>query len=343
MKKLLITGATGLIGSHVAEKFKQEGIAVTCLVRESSHLSWLKQHHFNIAYADLTDKASLINALQGFDFVIHTAAKASDWGNYRDFHDVNVKGTRNILEACLFNKIKNVIFTGSISTYGEENSPTVKDENSPPNSHYPYFAHKLFPSAMNFYRDTKTEATELAMQFAVQHKMNLTVLEPGWVFGEREFHSGFYEYLREVKNGMRFAPGSTKNRFQVIYAADLAKAYFLVYKQRLKGINRFIIGGMPAAKMDSIYEIFCHETGFPKPRLLPKWLIYPIGFGLELVYSVLRIKKAPTLTRSRVNMFYDNIEFSSQKAEKVLGFQSEHSLQAGISRTVKWYKENNLL
>ena len=112
MKKVLITGATGLVGSHVAEKFKREGFSVTCLVRKSSDLSWLKQNNFDLVYADLTDKASLINALQGFNFVIHTAALASDWGNYRDFHEINVEGTMNLLEACLSNKIKNVIFTG---------------------------------------------------------------------------------------------------------------------------------------------------------------------------------------------------------------------------------------
>jgi len=343
MKKILITGASGLVGSHVAEKFIKEGIPVTCLVRKTSDLKWIKQNNLEVVYGDLADKASLINALNGFDFVIHTAAKARDWGKYRDFYEINVKGTINLLEACLANKIKNVIFTGSISTYGEENNYSVKSEESPHNSHYPYFAHKIFPSAMNFYRDTKAEATRQAINFSKEHKLNLTVLEPGWIYGEREFHSGFYEYLQEVKNGMRFAPGSTRNRFQIIYAGDLANAYYLVYKKKFKGINRYIIGGEPAEKMDNIYQVFCDEAGYAKPKLVPKWILYPIGFCSELIYSILGSKKAPTLTRSRVNMFYDNIEFSSQKAEKEVGLHPEYSLKEGISRTVKWYKDQNLL
>lgn len=169
------------------------------------------------------------------------SAYARDWGGYGNFYRVNVYGTLNVLKACYKSGINNVIITSSCSVYGEENCSEIKDENSPCNSHYPYFLDKLFPSAMNYYRDSKALAKVKAMEYAKNMKLNLTIIEPVWVFGEREFNTGFYEYLKSAQSKIPFLPGSRKNKFHVIYAKDLAKAYFKAFEKRLDGINSFII------------------------------------------------------------------------------------------------------
>jgi nucleoside-diphosphate-sugar epimerase len=292
---------------------------------------------------DITDKTSLLNAFKGCNFVVHVAAYVKDWGCYELFHKTNVDGTLNVLNACLQNNIKNVIITGTVSVYGEENSMTVKNEDYPYNSHYKYFLDRWFPNKFNYYRDTKTTGTCEAMVFARQHGINLTILDPAWVYGEREFDTGFYEYVRSAKQGIKFVPGSKKNKFHVVYAGDLARAYYLAYRKCLLGINRIIIGNKTAELMDKTYTLFCTEAGIKKPGLLPKWIVYPVGFLLELMYTILQKHEPPLLTRSRVNMFYDNIEYSTEKAEKLLGFRSEYSLEDGIRKTIAWYKQNNFI
>lgn len=343
----MITGATGFIGSHIARRLAQSGLKVVCLVRKESSLANLEEGSedlpIEVRYGDIRDKLSLTSALLGCNLVIHNAALVKDWGDYEDFYQTNVQGTLNILQACLENSIKDMIMTGSISVYGEENCLRAKDEDSPYNSHYRYLLDTIFPCRMNFYRDTKALAIQEAIGLAKEKRLNLTILEPVWVYGEREFQTGFYQYLRSAKSGMRFAPGSRKNKFHVVYAGDLAEAYLAACRRRLVGVNRIIIGQREAERMDRIFNLFCQEAGVRKPKRIPKWLVYPIGFLLELGYTLSRSKQPPFLTRGRVNMFYDQIEYSTKKAEEWLGFRSQYTLEEGIRRTVAWYKEHHLI
>jgi nucleoside-diphosphate-sugar epimerase len=343
MSKVLITGATSFIGSHVAEAFCAKGLSVGCLVRPDSDLENIKGLPVQLVYGDITDEKSLVEAFQGYDWVIHMAALAKDWGGYQKFYRVNVEGTLNVLRACLKNDIKNVIITSSISVYGEENSRQIKSEDSPHQAHYHYFLDKIFPCQMNYYRDTKALAKEEAMAFAKEQGLNLTIIEPVWVYGEREFNTGFFDYLKTAKSRMPILPGSKANKFHVIYVKDLARAYYFAFQHRLSGINSLIIGNKETEKMDRIYALFCEKAKIKKPLIAPKFIFYPIGFLMELIYTVFRVKKAPLLTRGRVNMFYDNIQYSTKKAEKIIDFTSEYSLEAGIERTVKWYQERKLI
>ena len=343
MERVLITGATGFIGSHIARTLIEYDVPIGCLVRKTSDLSNINGLKFEIRYGDIKEKESLIHAFKDFDFIIHNAALVGDWGKYEDFYATNVLGTLNVLEACYQNGIRDIIITGTNSVYGEENNSKIKNECSPINPHYHYFMDTIFPCRLNYYRDTKAIATEKATQFAMKHGMNLTILDPVWVYGEREFHSGFYEYLKTVRDGMIFVPGCKKNRFHVIYARDLAEAYYLAFQKRFQGVHRFIIGNERAEPMHEIYRLLCEEAGFKNPIKLPKCVFYPIGFLMEMLYSAFGSKKPPLLTRGRVNLFYDNIEYSVKKSRNVLGFKNKHSLTQGIKKTVDWYRNRNLL
>jgi len=343
MSKVLLSGASGFIGSHIAELFARENIPLKCLVRTSSNTSFLEQLKVELVYGDLRDGTSLKESLIDVDFVIHTAGKSSDWGSYQDFYQDNVLGTLNLLKACKQAGITDIVITGSISSYGEEDSPRVKTETSADNSHYPYFMHRIFPSAMNHYRDTKALLTQKACRYAQENGLNLTVLEPAWVYGEREFSSGFYAYLKAVQDGLRYMPGSRRNKFQVIYAPDLAQAYLLAFRKKLTGVNRIIVGNPATASLNEIYTLFCREAGHKPPKLLPKWLVYPIGFGLELFATLTRQKDPPMLSRSRVNMMFDNIEYRAKKAKDLLGFEAKTPLPQGIGNSVRWYQQNGFL
>jgi len=117
----------------------------------------------------------------------------------------------------------------------------------------------------------------------------------------------------------------------------------LAYKKELTGINSFLIGNSKADKMNKIYQLFCNNAGIKKPKNIPKCLVYPIGFLLELIYTLFRFKKSPILTRGRVNMFYDNVEYSIKKANKKLKFKNKFGLNEAIKNTVDWYKKNNFI
>jgi len=341
--KILLTGATGFIGSHVLEALTGVRLQVRVLARPQADHSHAKALGVEVVYGDIRDLTGLCRAVRGCTQVIHVAGLARDWGKRADFFDTNVTGTMNLLQACRLERVAHVIITGSVSSYGEEDSTSAKDESCPFRSHYPYLLDGLFPSAFNWYRDSKALATQYALAFAHEHHLRLTILEPAWVFGEREFGTGFYAYVKAVQSGQRYMPGSTRNRFHVIYARDLAKAYLLASQKRLPGVERFIIGAETAEPMHQVFGQFCREAGLPTPCLLPKWGTYPVAFALEMACTLARSRQPPLLTRSRVNMFYDSICYSTAKARRLLGFQCDHTLEQGIRQTVAWYKNNDYL
>jgi nucleoside-diphosphate-sugar epimerase len=341
--KILVTGATGFIGGHIARHLVSQGMVVSCLARESSKASFIQGLPVKLVKGDITDLASLRLAFQGQDTIIHTAGKVGDWGSYDSFYQANVTGTLNVLQAAYENAINRVLITGSVSSYGEENFNGVKDESSPFKSHYPYFMHTCFPSGMNHYRDTKALMTREAIDFAGKLGINLLILEPVWVYGENEFNTGFYEYLKSVKAGIRVMPGSRENTFHVIYAGELARAYFLAACSKLQGIHRIIIGSSSPENMVGIYRDFCEEADLKMPLLLPKFMTYPIGFILEMFATIFKAKNPPLLTRARVNMFYDSIGYDTSKASQLLHFENMVPRKEGIKKTVQWYRDNNML
>ncbi len=340
--RVLITGGNGFIGSHVVDYFLSKKINISCLVREYSNLDNLKDKNVNLIYGDIRNYDSIKDKIKNFNYIIHIAAFSKDWGNYDIFYETNVTGTVNILKACHKNRISDILITSSCSVYGEESSNLIKNEESSYDSHYKYFLDNIFPSKMNYYRDTKKLAKLEAIKFAEQNNLNVIFIEPVWVYGEREFNTGFYEYLKIAKS-LPFFLGSKKNKFHIICVKDLARAYFLAFQKKLKGINSFLIGNEKTEYMNKIYTLFCKEAGFKKPLNIPKAVIYPVAFILELFYTLFDIKTSPILTRSRVNMFYDNIGYSIEKAKNILKYKQEITLEEGIKRTVAWYKTNNYI
>ncbi|MEN8224605.1 MAG: NAD-dependent epimerase/dehydratase family protein [Bacteroidota bacterium] len=340
---ILITGATGFIGGHVVRLFAEKRVNMSCLVRDKSNREFINHLPIRFEAGDITDYPGLLKVFRGKDSVIHIAALTTDWGRRDAFHRINVDGTMNVMKAAKESGIMDVIITGSISSYGEEDSSMIKDEDAPDRSHYPYFLDTIFPSGMNYYRDSKCMATQEAIRFASDNKMNLTVLEPVWVYGENEFSSGFYEYMKAVSSGMMLMPGSKKNNFHVVYAGDLADAYYEAYEHKLKGVNRIIIGNERTDKMHVVHGLFCQEAGMDQPRNAPRLLLYPIALCMELLATLFKFKKAPMLTRARVNMFYDNIGYDTSKAWKLLDYKPVTALEDGIRRTVRWYKKYKYL
>lgn len=343
MERVLLTGATGFIGSHVLRAFEGEGITTRCLLRKEADRGRLAAEPRQWCIGDIRDAGAVEAALDKCTAVVHCAALASDWGRRREFDEINIDGTLNILRGCARKGVGHAIITGSISSYGEEHCGAAKNESWPYNPRYPYLLDRLLPSGMNHYRCSKAEATRRATVFAERNGIDLTVIEPVWVYGPREFHTGFYTYVKAVRDGASFMPGTRRNLFHVICATDLARAYVAALRKRPPGVERIIVGNARPEPMNRIFSLFCREAELKPPRLLPKWVIYPAGMLAEVWATLRGQTRAPLLTRSRVNMFYDTIAYSVDKAREVLGFEAEIDLEMGIKRTVEWYRRNAFL
>jgi len=116
--KNLVTGATGLLGSHIVEQLVREGEKVRCLVRKTSNTSFLDTLNVEKVYGDITDPGSLIAAFKDIDIVCHCAAKVSDWGPWEEFERTIVQGTKNCLEASLQAGVKRFLYVSTEGVYG---------------------------------------------------------------------------------------------------------------------------------------------------------------------------------------------------------------------------------
>ena len=117
MKKnadIMITGASGFIGGHVAEHFVRQGENTHCLVRKDSRLDFIDDLDINIIHGDITDIKSLVRAFRGMDSVIHIAGLSRDWGSRKDFIRINIDGTLNVLKAAVECGIQKVIIGTSM-------------------------------------------------------------------------------------------------------------------------------------------------------------------------------------------------------------------------------------
>jgi nucleoside-diphosphate-sugar epimerase len=342
MKTIFITGAPGFIGSHLIRELAKEDYRVKALTRVGSNLRFIYGYDIETVEGDIRNQEEVEKTMKGCDAVVHLAAFARDWGRKKDFYDINVGGTKNILKAVEKNKIEFLIHLSTNAVLGEEDYPEPKAEDSPYKARYPYFLSNIWESDMNHYRCSKMQAEKEAISFCRKKGINLTVLRPVWVYGPREFHSGPYYFCKYVSGNMRLLPGCRTNKFHVIYVKDLVRIIAKVLKSPPEGINIYNIGSQYVSTMDEFWRLFCKYLKVKTPIYLPKFMTYPFGFLTEALYKLFRIKKSPSLTRARVSMGYCNNIYDVSKVKREIGF-NETPLEKGVKTTVRWWRRNGFL
>lgn len=342
--RVCITGSNGFIGSHVADTFAEAGIPALCQLRPGSSDTNLMEgcHDHQLLYSPLDTPEAvefLTQSFQGLECVIHIAGRSCDWGSHRQFELGNLSATRNVCESALRAGVKRLIMAGSISSYGEEHHPKSKSEDDAyaPRQNYPLGG--LFPSAMNHYRETKAAASRWALEFARRHGLQLTLLEPVWIFGERESSSGFLEYL-DVARILPVVPGCRTNIFPVLYVRDLAYAFLQVFQKQPQGVEKFIVGSQQQRTMQEVYTAFCRAADIRSPRLLPRLPCMVLGVVLEFLWTLFRSRNPPPISRSRVDMLFDSIPFSAEKFHQTFGPFPETPFEEAVRNTIAWYRQN---
>ncbi len=209
--KVFITGATGFIGSFLAEALIQAGHQVTCLVRKQSNLRWIADLDIECFYGSLIDKNSLIRGLEGADMVYHlagvTKARTKD-----EYFQGNFEGTKNLIDAAVKHKktIKRFVLVSSQTAVGPSPTLIPIDENHPANP-------------LTDYGKSKWAAEEYAI--AMMDKINLTILRPPAVYGPRD--TDILEFFRTVKFGIIPKLGGADKYLSLIHVKDLVRGIMM--------------------------------------------------------------------------------------------------------------------
>lgn len=322
--KALVTGATGCIGSHLAEELIRQGHQVRALVRTSSNLSEIEHLPLDFVYGDVTEKDAVRRAVAGVDVVFHTAARMNDWGPWKIFHEQNIAGTLNLLEASAAAKITRFVHTSStgVTGLGALYSAT-EDAPYRPQGHY---------------EQSKVESEKLVIRFCMKNHLSYTVVRPCWTLGPRARRHVplMIEYLRGGKFKIL---GDGKNVLSFIDPRDTAVGMILAATApQADGQIYHLTNDRHNVTQEDFYSIFCRLLRVPPPSMhAPIWLALVVSWCMEFWAEVRNWDDAPMLTPVRVGFLGRNRDFSCEKAKAQLGYRPRYSIEESLRDGVSWY------
>lgn len=323
-EKILVTGATGFVGSNLVEALVKKGYKVRCLVREKSDSKFLQSLNVELAYGDVTDASSLANSLKNVKVVLHLAGILGKWGVPRQvYEDIHVKGTKLLLEACSHKGVRRFIYCGSAGVLGPIKKP-------PADESFPY-------NPSNIYEEVKTEAEKLVMSY--KDKMDVTVLRPEFVYGPKDMH--VLSLFKTVKNRKFLLIGKGEAFLHPTFADDVTQSFLLCLENKKSIGQIYLIVGERYVSVKEYADIMSAQLGMEiKWRHVPRWAATIVASIFESTGKI--FKHEPMLTHSKVKFFTENRAFSYSKAKQDLGYKPI-KLEEGIKKTVEWYQTNAYL
>jgi len=324
----LITGATGFVGSHLAQRCRERGLRVRALARPSSDVGFLRQLPVEVFQADLTDRTRMAQAVQGVDTVVHCAAKVGEWGPVEEFRAVNVDGLRGLLDACRDQPLRRFVHLSSLGVYAARHHYGT-DESEP-----------LPPQHIDGYTQTKVEAEQLVMQFHQEHHLPVVVLRPGFIYGPRD-RTTIPNLVDKLKRKQVRYLGSSASVLNTIYVGNLIDAILLALeKPQAVGQVYNLTDGEKVSRRRFL-ETLAEGTGVPVPRPVPVPL--PMARLMAWWFEGAARRRGdaspPLLTQARVKFLGLNLDFSIAKARRELGYNPRTSFEQGMSETVAWLKQ----
>ncbi|MBK9126490.1 MAG: NAD-dependent epimerase/dehydratase family protein [Phycisphaerales bacterium] len=327
----LVTGATGLLGSHIVEQLRKRGLPVRALVRRGSDTSWLRTQGVEFAEGDVTDKPSLLAACRGCDAVYHSAAKVGDWGPWEDFQRITIDGTANAIDAAIEARVRRFVHISSISTYGYHTNPIEVNETFP-------LGYRLYKWA--YYSKSKVAAEEIVWDRHRRGLIELTVIRPAWIYGERD-RTTIARLYRMIKTGRAKILGRGDNRLNVIYAGNIAEAAIAAAARADCNGEAFNCSNDGAITQQEYFNLLARTIGAPPvTRHAPYKAAYFAGFVLECIGHLTRSPKPPFITRYAVWLMGRRSYFSCEKARQKLGWQPTVTYEVGIPQTIRWYLDD---
>lgn len=327
MKNVLVTGGTGFIGSNLAIALRNEGYHVRILRRPDSDLRAIGNADVEHCLGDVRDPQSIARAIKGCDTVFHTAAVVSYWPKERErMYDVNINGTRNIVQACLESGIERFVHTSSVAAVGFPKEGTWADETN---------AFNWEPYNVG-YRISKHRAEDEVF-LAGKNGLPAVIVNPSIVIGPRDIHFNGGQIIRDIyKKRLFFYIDGGMN---VVYVDDVVRGQIAAARQGRIG-ERYILCGENLPLRD-VFRITAEVVGGIVPRIrLSNSIVRTVAGVAEAVGNVLNRK--PWVTKELVTRAGTSYYFSCAKAQQELGY-TFIPLRDAVQRTFTWYRSNGFL
>ncbi len=326
MEKVLITGGTGFTGSHLAKRLLEKGQDVAVLARPTSNTLSLKEMGARVVVGDIRNKGDVDGSVRDADIVFHIAAAFRQAGlSDKVYRDVNVGGTRNVLEAAAGYGVKKIVHCSTIGVHGGVDVPV--DEGGP-----------FRPS--DIYQETKLEAELLAMRYFKERDIPLVVIRPCGIYGPGDMR--FLKLFRAIARGRFVMIGDGKTLWHPVYIDDLICGFELAAQKEGVSGEVFIIGGDRFLSLNELVSKIASALEVPSPRWhIPAAPVRMAAAACEGLFGIFGAE--PPIYRRRVDFFTKSRAFDISKAGKMLGYRPAYDIDRGIRLTAQWYRERKLL
>ena len=325
---VLVTGASGFVGSAVARKLAERGYRVRVLMSKSSPKTNLAGLDAEPVEGDMMDAASMRRAMQGARYLFHVAADYRLWA--RDPEEIvrnNREGTRNAMEAALAESVEKVVYTSSVATLKPIAGQSVGEDSRHDEQ-----------TAIGAYKRSKVVAERLVEAMIAERTLPATIVSPSTPIGPRDVKpTPTGRILVEAATGRM--PAYVDTGLNLAHVDDVADGHLLALDKGKIG-ERYILGGQDATLAEMLGQIAELSNRKPPRINLPRAPLYPIAYAAEAFASL--TGKEPFVTIDALNMSKYHMFFSSAKAERELGYKAQPYREA-LHDALAWFKQAGYL
>lgn len=326
---ILVTGATGFVGSAVLRSLAARGAKVRALARPTSPRLNLEGAPCEVVEGDMTDAGSIERALTGARYLFHVAADYRLWArDPAELRRANVEGTRNVMQAALAAGVERVVYTSSVATLRAPDTATFVDETA------------ALPDGggVGAYKQSKVAAERLVERMVAAEGLPAVIVNPSTPIGPRDIKpTPTGRMVLEAAQGK--IPAFVDTGLNLAHVDDVAEGHLLALEKGRIG-ERYILGGRDLSLREMLADIAA-LTGRKAPTLaLARGPLYPLAFAAE---GIARFTgKAPMLTRDALDMAAHHMFFSSAKAERELGYAARPHTDA-LADAIAWFRQTGYL
>lgn len=325
--RVLVTGATGFTGGHLARGLRRRGYAVRALVRHPDQAGDLAQAGIEIVPGDLRDEASLARSVDGIDVVYHIAAIYREAGiKPETYRAVNAAAAGRLIEAASAARVRRVVHCSTVGVHGDVEHPPA-NEDAP-----------LKPG--DIYQITKLEGEHAARAASQRTGLVVTIVRPTGIYGPGDRR--LLKLFRGVARRRWVTLGSGEIYYHLTYIDDLVEGFRLCGEHPAAANRTYILAGGEVTTLNELVQIVARVAGVDPPAWhLPVWPFWLAGAACEAVCVPFGIE--PPIYRRRVDFFTKSRAFDISRARQEIGYAPAVGLADGIGRTLEWYRSHGWL